>query len=120
MRKTNKNGLPRGAGSMQMQCGSYWLRYRDADGITIQENTHSKNPRVARVMLAERAVERAAKFIVQMSAVINEDTAALTRAGFQRRPDGTWAAPAAGNGRGKGGVGSGPKKAARAGAEVAA
>lgn len=105
MRKTNINGLPRGAGSMQMLYGSYWLRYRDADGAVIQENAHTQDDRVARILLAERALERTARFEAQMLGVISESTASLTRAGYVRAADGRFIrAATAGNARGSRGV----------------
>lgn len=121
MRKTNINGLPRGAGSMQMLYGSYWLRYRDADGAVIQENAHTTDDRVARILLAERALARTARFEAQMLGVISESTASLTRSGYVRTADGRFVrAATAGNARGSRSVDRGVKAAPGARKETAA
>jgi hypothetical protein len=73
--------LPDGLGSLHFRSGSYWMSYRLPDGCRVQTNTHSKNITVARVMLAERVLQRVAALTLHLEGVIREGAGALAAAG---------------------------------------
>lgn len=121
MRRNNDNGLPYGAGSIQMRGRVYWLIYTDINGNKIQENTRTQDLRVARIRAAERALERTAAFMDQMECVICESTDSLTRSGYERTADGGFVrSAAAGNAGGSRGMDRRIKPAARPRKETAA
>lgn len=85
-----QSGLPKGMGALSFRCGSYWMVFRNAAGERTQENTHTKNRIVARVMLAERVLERITAEQKLLTEVIREGQAALTADGWHRLSDGGW------------------------------
>jgi len=112
VRRNNDNGLPYGAGSIQMRGRVYWLIYTDIDGNKIQENTRTQDLRVARIRAAERALARTAAFMDQMECVICENTDSLARSGYERAADGRFVRSAsAGNPGGSRGVDRGAQAA---------
>jgi hypothetical protein len=68
--------LPRGFGSIQKRRRTYWMIFTDSTGKTVQENSRSDCPEVARLMLAERALETAEAKVRTLKAIIHEAQAA--------------------------------------------
>jgi hypothetical protein len=66
--------LPYGFGSIQKRRRTYWMIFTNADGNKVQENSHSEEPEIARLMLAERALKTAKAKVAALKAIINEAT----------------------------------------------
>lgn len=56
MKTTHKTGLPHGVGSIQLRRASLWLVYRDVNGATVNENSHTRDWGEATRLLAQRAL----------------------------------------------------------------
>ena len=68
--------LPRGFGSLQKRRRTYWMIFTNAEGRKVQKNSHTDQPEVARLMLAERALETAEAKVRTLKAIIHEAQAA--------------------------------------------
>lgn len=84
------SSLPYGLGSLSFRSASYWMIYRNSEGVRIQESANTKNITVARVMLAERVLERVVAQAELLQGVIREGTTALSTESIYRLTDGTW------------------------------
>ena len=56
MTETDKPALPRGVGSIQKRRRAWWMIYRDVEGKTIVESSHTGDAAAATRMLAQRAL----------------------------------------------------------------
>ena len=70
--KINPSGLPYGAGSFQKRGASLWIIYRDVEGRTIQYNAKTTDPAIARLMVAEKALDAARARVAALEAIFDE------------------------------------------------
>ena len=75
------SGLPYGLGALHLRGNSYWMIYRNAAGERVQENSGTGNLAAARIVLAERVLERIAAETVLVEGIIHESSVALARTG---------------------------------------
>jgi hypothetical protein len=112
--KTNNDNvitrLPWGFGSLQKRRANWWMVYRDAQDVMVQENSGTDNREEALRMLAKRALERVAVRVAVLKTIADGTTEVVIKTG--KRKGGQ---PAGARKKRQTGKGSVPKNSPRRG-----